>query len=96
MLLCTGHVLHVSVRIALAPVRIGYACVSGQEQYLGAQQDALRAAGCERVFIDTASGELAHRPGLDKGLLVARRSDQLVVTRLGRLGRSLIELSHHL
>ena len=80
-------------------MRIGYARVSRQEQHPEAQHDALRTAGCERVFIDTASGKLARRPELDKALLVARRGDQLVVTKLDRLGRSLehlIELSHQL
>ncbi|MFE3002385.1 recombinase family protein [Nocardia sp. NPDC059246] len=55
------------------------------------------AAGCEQIFIDKASGKLASRPELSKALLVAnRRKDQLVVTKLDRLGRSLehlIELS---
>jgi DNA invertase Pin-like site-specific DNA recombinase len=55
------------------------------------------AASCEQVFIDKASGKLARRPELDKALLSANRSgDQLVVTKLDRLGRSLehlIELS---
>ncbi len=80
-------------------MRIGYARVSRHEQHPEAQQDALRTAGCERVFVDTASGKLARRPELDKALLVARRGDQLVVTKLDRLGRSLehlIELSHQL
>ncbi|MFL6057114.1 MAG: recombinase family protein, partial [Actinoallomurus sp.] len=53
---------------------------------------ALTAAGCEHVFIDKASGKLASRPELDKALLVARDGDQLVVTKLDRLGRSLEHL----
>jgi DNA invertase Pin-like site-specific DNA recombinase len=80
-------------------VRIGVARVSTRDQHPEAQQDALRAAGCERVFTDKASGKLARRPGLDQALLVARRGDQLVVTKLDRLGRSLehlIELSKDL
>jgi len=75
--------------------KIGYARVSTREQNPDHQVDALTAAGCERTFVDKASGSLASRPELDKALDYARRGDQLVVTRLSRLGRStkhLIEL----
>jgi DNA invertase Pin-like site-specific DNA recombinase len=52
------------------------------------------------VFIDKASGKPARRPELDRALLSANRnSDQLVITKLDRLGRSLehlIELSKDL
>lgn len=73
-------------------MRIGYARVSTREQNLDAQRDALTAAGCEKVFVDSASGKLASRPQLDQALLIARASDQLVVTKLDRLGRSLEHL----
>lgn len=81
-------------------MRIGYGRVSTRDQHPEAQCDALTAAGCDRVFLDTASGTLARRPELDKALLSANRAgDQLVVTKLDRLGRSLehlIELSQRL
>jgi DNA invertase Pin-like site-specific DNA recombinase len=80
-------------------VKIGVARVSTRDQHPEAQEDALRAAGCEKVFTDKASGKLARRPELDKALLVVREGDQLVVTKLDRLGRSLenlIELSKDL
>lgn len=72
--------------------RIGYARVSTREQNTAHQHDALTEAGCERVFIDKASGRLARRPQLDTALDYLRPGDQLVVTRLNRLGRSMRHL----
>jgi DNA invertase Pin-like site-specific DNA recombinase len=73
-------------------MKIGYGRVSTREQNPAAQRDALAAAGCEQVFLDVASGKLERRPELDRALLVARAGDQLVVTKLDRLGRSLAHL----
>ena len=73
-------------------MRIGYARVSTLEQNPALQQDALRAAGCDKVFEDKASGAKAERPGLAQALEYARPGDTLVVWRLDRLGRSLRDL----
>lgn len=73
-------------------MRIGYGRVSTRDQNTDGQRDALAAAGCDEVLIDKASGKLARRPGLDQALLIARTGDQLVVTKLDRLGRSLEHL----
>lgn len=74
------------------PMLIGYARVSTSDQSLDLQTDALAAAGCERVFADTASGAKAERPGLEETLAFAREGDVLVVWRLDRFGRSLKDL----
>jgi DNA invertase Pin-like site-specific DNA recombinase len=71
---------------------IGYARVSTLEQRLDLQQDALRDAGCERIFTDTVSGAKNERPGLTAALSACRAGDILVVWKLDRLGRSLAHL----
>jgi len=73
-------------------VKVGYARVStrDQEGSLEGQEAALRAAGCERVFMDRLSGAKSDRPGLEAALEYLRDGeDTLVVARLDRLGRSL-------
>ena len=67
---------------------IGYARVSTLEQNEALQTDALTKAGCERLFVDHASGAKAHRPELDRLLDVVREGDTLIVWKLDRLGRS--------
>lgn len=74
-------------------MKIGYGRVSTRDQNPAAQRDALKAAGCQQIFVEHASGKLARRPELDKALLSANRAgDQLVITKLDRLGRSLAHL----
>lgn len=70
----------------------GYARVSTGDQDSRLQHDALEAAGCYKVFTDTASGALASRPELGKLLDQLRPGDTLVVWRLDRLGRSIRHL----
>ena len=74
------------------PHLLGYARVSTAEQTADLQLDALKAAGCYRVFVDVASGALDERPELSKLLDQLRPADTLVVWKLDRLGRSLRHL----
>jgi len=72
---------------------VGYARVSTVEQNLDMQISALRDAGCSVIVTDHGlSGADFQRPGLLKALRQLRQSDMLVVWRLDRLGRSLVDL----
>ncbi len=71
---------------------IGYARVSTQDQKVDLQKDALKKAGCKRVFQDVASGSLSLRSGLAEAIKFAREGDTLTVWKLDRLGRSLKHL----
>jgi DNA invertase Pin-like site-specific DNA recombinase len=71
---------------------IGYARVSTADQNLDLQRDALKKAGCKRVFTDQMSGARADRPGLAEALSHAREGDVICVWRLDRLARSLSSL----
>ena len=73
-------------------MKIGYARVSSDDQNLDLQRDALRLAGCERVYEEKESGGKADRPELLRLFEVLRPGDTLVVWRLDRLGRSLKNL----
>ncbi|MEX6633427.1 recombinase family protein [Hyphococcus lacteus] len=76
---------------------IGYARISTIDQNLDLQLDALKKAGCEKIYRDTGiSGAKAKRPGLDRAIKRLKADDVLMVWRLDRLGRSmrhLIELT---
>jgi hypothetical protein len=72
---------------------IGYARVSTLDQNLALQRDALKAAGCRRIFADEGvSGSVTARRGLEAALTALSPGDTLVVWRLDRLGRSLSHL----
>jgi DNA invertase Pin-like site-specific DNA recombinase len=81
-----------TVGYARTGMEIGYARVSTGEQLLDLQQDALTAAGCGKVFTETASGAKAERVVLTETLAYLRPGDTLIVWRLDRLGRSLQHL----
>ena len=71
---------------------IGYARVSTLDQNANLQRDALKTAGCEKIFTDKISGTISSRPNLEKAKELLRKGDILVVWRLDRLGRSLKDL----
>jgi DNA invertase Pin-like site-specific DNA recombinase len=74
---------------------IGYARVSTQDQNLDLQRDALAREGVKpgRIYSDKASGGPGvKRPGFAAAMKACRKGDTLVVWKLDRLGRSLMEV----
>ena len=71
----------------------GYARVSTSDQDLTIQQEALAAAGCEIVRSEKVSGtSVPGRDELQTLLEFVREGDELVVTRVDRLARSVLDL----
>jgi len=73
-------------------MKIGYARVSTRDQTPALQVDAFKAAGCERIYQEVASGAKTARPALEELLGQLRAGDVLVIWKLDRLGRSLRHL----
>lgn len=71
---------------------VGYARVSTNDQDLTIQLERLTAMGCERVFSEKRSGTTAERPELHSCLDFVRDGDVLLVTRLDRFARSMVDL----
>jgi DNA invertase Pin-like site-specific DNA recombinase len=73
-------------------MNIGYARCSTTDQNTDLQVKALIAAGCEKTFVEHASGAQKRRPRLDEALRAVCKGDTLVVWKLDRLARSLSHL----
>ena len=72
--------------------QVGYSRVSTTDQDTTAQVMRLEAAGCQRIFTETISSRVEHRPQLAACLEYLRQGDALVAVRLDRLARSTREL----
>ena len=79
---------------------VGYMRVSKADgsQTLDLQRDALLTAGVDQqhIYEDRASGKTEARPGLDALRKALRDGDILVVWKLDRLGRDLVNTVHEL
>src|ERR1700758_4583034 len=74
--------------------KIGYARISTGDQKLDLQVDALVKFGVDRqrIYSDQMSGSKFERPGLRSAMKARRAGDTLVVWKLDRLGRSVIDV----
>ena len=72
---------------------VGYARVSTLDQNPEMQIDALKEAGCEKIFIEKSSGAKDDRPQLKAALEYMRKNeDTLVIWKLSRLARSITQV----
>lgn len=72
---------------------IGYARVSTQDQDTALQIDALKKAGCQKIYEEKASGATRRgRAELARCLSSLRKGDVLVVYKIDRIARSLFDL----
>jgi DNA invertase Pin-like site-specific DNA recombinase len=72
---------------------VGYARVSATDQNLTIQLDALKKAGCKKIFSEKKSGtSKKDRRAFDECMEYIREGDTLVVTRIDRLTRSILDL----
>jgi DNA invertase Pin-like site-specific DNA recombinase len=70
-------------------MRYGYARVSTGKQDFELQVDALKAAGCERIFAEKVSGKSTDgRREFQRLMKALNPGDTVVVTKLDRLARS--------
>jgi DNA invertase Pin-like site-specific DNA recombinase len=75
--------------------KIGYARVSSQGQSYTAQVEALKAAGCDRIYSEKASAKSTDkRPQFQKMMRDVLPGDIVVVAKLDRLARSTRDLAN--
>src|SRR5262249_29713581 len=78
-----------------AHMKIGYARVSSKGQDHAAQVEALKAAGCKKVYAEKMSGKTASgRRELEKLLKALQTGDTVIVTKLDRIARSSRDLAN--
>ncbi|WP_317046718.1 recombinase family protein [Spirosoma pollinicola] len=72
--------------------RVSTAPADRQAQNLALQLDALKAAGCLKIYQEKASRSKTERPELNRLLEIIREGDTLMIWKLDLLGRSLNHL----
>jgi DNA invertase Pin-like site-specific DNA recombinase len=73
--------------------KLGYARVSAEDQDFGGQVDRLKAAGCDRIYAEKASGQSTNgRPELARLIKALQPGDTVIVIRIDRFARSIRDL----
>lgn len=73
--------------------KIGYARVSTKDQNLEMQIEAMKNAGCDKIYMEKKIGrKIEDRPVLKRLLKQSTAGDTLIVWKIDRLGRSAKEL----
>ena len=74
-------------------MKVGYARVSSVGQNLEVQLETLKSFGCEKIYQEKVSGTSTQgRNELKECIEFVREGDELVITRIDRLARSVLDL----
>ena len=74
-------------------MKVGYARVSSVDQNLDVQLETLKSFGCEKIYQEKVSGTSTQgRNELKECIEFVREGDELVITRIDRLARSVLDL----
>ncbi|EKE00596.1 MAG: Resolvase of the ISThsp9 transposon of the Tn3 family [uncultured bacterium] len=73
-------------------MKIGYARVPAKDRNINAQLEALKKAGCKKIYEEVVASVKAERPILANLINTLSAGDTLVISKLDRLGRSLKDL----
>ena len=74
-------------------MKVGYARVSSVDQNLDVQLETLKSFGCEKIYQEKVSGTSTQgRDELKECIEFVREGDELVITRIDRLARSVFDL----
>jgi hypothetical protein len=82
------HFARICATLDESNMKIGYARVSTLEQNLDLQLQALKKAGCRRIFQEKISAGTRNRPEFQRMLDQIRVGDTIAVWKLDRLARS--------
>ena len=76
-------------------MKVGYARVSTLDQDLSIQKELLKETGCKKIFVEKVTGtSTAPRVALREMMEYVRKGDTVIITKIDRLARSIIDLNN--